>query len=201
MLKKQLVWFKNHYFKKSYYFTQRFKNIHLSGFDLIARCTRSNILPCLILLRYDWIQQFIFCIDIIAADKPGKKYRFTIIYNLLSTVFNSRFQLSTQTTALKGLYTIYILYASATWSERELWDMFGIFVLFHLDLRRLLTDYGFDGYPLRKDFPLTGYKEVLYSDFNKNVIYRSVELIQDYRIYKFLNPWKRKNKCYQLIFL
>ena len=179
MIKKQLLFLQLSQGIKSNYFINRFKKIHLNIFDFEARCTRSNIVTCLILLRYDWMQQFIYCIDIIAADKPGKKYQFTIVYNLLSLIFNIRYQLITQTSSLKGLNTIYILYASATWSERELWDMFGIFILEHLDLRRLLTDYGFEGYPLRKDFPLTGYKEVLYSDFDKNVIYRPVELIQD----------------------
>jgi NADH:ubiquinone oxidoreductase subunit C len=189
MLKKQLYIFKIFYIFKNIYFGNRFKNMYIVAFDLLARCTRSNILYGLLLLRYEWLHQFIICIDIVSFDKPGKKYPFTIIYHLLSLIYNIRFQLLTQTTALKGLNTISILYKNANWSERELWDIFGIFILFHTDLRRLLTDYGFEGYPLRKDFPLTGYKEVLYSDFNKNVIYRSTELIQNYRIYKFSNPW------------
>jgi len=143
-------------------------------------------------LRYDWYHQLQFCIDIVAVDQPGKDYRFTIIYCLASITYNTRYQLLTQTSPLKGLETICMIYLSANWSEREVWDIFGLFILFHPDLRRILTDYGFKGFPLRKDFPLTGYKELMYSDFSAKTVYRNVQLIQDFRNHDYNNPWIRE---------
>jgi NADH:ubiquinone oxidoreductase subunit C len=125
----------------------------------------------------------------LSYDQPGKSYRFTIIYYLLSLTYNIRYNLFIQTTALLGCETISAIYSSANWSERELWDIFGIFIFLHPDLRRLLTDYGFQGFPLRKDFPLSGYKELLYSDFTNQTEYKKVSLIQGLRTYKYGNPW------------
>lgn len=128
--------------------------------------------------------------DIIAYDQPGKVYRFTIIYYLLSLTYNNRLQLITQTNELKGLDSAVMLYSSANWSEREVYDMYGIMFMSHPDLRRILTDYGFSGFPLRKDFPLTGYQELVYSDYSKTTEYRPVELTQDFRKTTYDKPWK-----------
>jgi len=119
--------------------------------------------------------------DIIAYDEPGKTYRFTVIYYLLSLSYNSRLQLITQTSDLKGLDSSIVVYSGNNWSEREVYDMYGILFLQHPDLRRILTDYGFKWYPLRKDFPLTGFVELVYSDFSKMTDYRPVELAQELR--------------------
>jgi NADH:ubiquinone oxidoreductase subunit C len=127
--------------------------------------------------------------DLIVFDQPGKIYRFTLIYYLLSILYNSRFQILIQTDTLKSIESIYMLFKSANWSEREVWDMFGIFILFHPDIRRILTDYGFKWFPLRKDFPLTGIKEMNYSDFIKNTKYFRVELMQDFRNTDYNKLW------------
>lgn len=119
------------------------------------------------------------CVDIIAYDQPGKKFRFTVIYYLLSVVYNTRLHIVSQLGDIQGLETIYMLYKSANWSEREVWDMFGILFFYHPDLRRILTDYGFSGFPIRKNFPVSGYKELFYSDFIKNTKYRALELLQE----------------------
>lgn len=154
------------------------------------RTVKHNIPTVLLTLKYDWYKQFISCMDIIAYDQPGKVYRFTIIYYLLSLTYNSRLQLITQTNELKGLDSVIMLYSSANWSEREVYDMFGIMFLYHPDLRRILTDYGFSGFPLRKDFPLTGYQELVYSDYSKTTEYRNVELTQEFRKTTYEKPWK-----------
>lgn len=157
--------------------------------ELSFRVVKKNISNLLLFFKIDWLHLFSICIDIIAVDQPGKKYRFTIIYYLLSIFYNVRIQIFTQTTALAGLDTISMLYKSANWSEREVWDLFGIIFWYHPDLRRILTDYGFSGFPLRKDFPLTGFKELIYSDFSKKTKYRKVEIAQEFRTFFFFNPW------------
>lgn len=168
----------------------RVKKQYLTNADFSLRMTKNNVPTTLLALKYDWYKQFISCMDIIAYDQPGKVYRFTIIYYLLSLTYNSRLQLITQTNELKGLESVVMLYSSANWSEREVWDMYGIIILYHPDLRRILTDYGFSGFPLRKDFPLTGYQELVYSDYIKNTEYRNVELTQEFRRTDYNKAWK-----------
>ena len=124
--------------------------------------------------------------DIVPLDQPGKIFRFTIIYHFLSLMFNSRYQLLTQTQELLGVETASALYLSSNWSEREMWDIFGIMSYNHPDLRRLLTDYGFHWFPLRKDFPVSGYKEVCYSELVKKIVYKKVEFAQAMRVFTFL---------------
>lgn len=140
-------------------------------------------------LKTDFNYQFKHLIDIIALDQPGKKFRFTIIYCLLSTTYNQRIQIALQTDELTAITSMTSLYKNANWSEREIWDLYGIKFLNHPDLRRLLTDYGFEGFPMRKDFPLSGYKEVIYSDTLKSIKYDKIELTQAYRNFKYFNPW------------
>lgn len=161
--------------------------------ELVYFIVKKNISLFLTFFKFDWLHQFSMCIDLVVYDQPGKKFRFTVIYYLLSITYNTRLHLVSQIGDLQALETIYLLYKSANWSEREVWDMFGILILYHPDLRRILTDYGFSGFPLRKNFPVSGYKELFYSDFIKNTKYRSVELLQARKDYIYSANWVKKN--------
>ncbi len=127
--------------------------------------------------------------DITAIDYPNKKNRFVVVYQFLSVTHNQRIRLLTHINEHDTLQSLSSIYQSAIWAEREIWDMFGIYVDGHPDLRRILTDYGFHGHPLRKDFPLTGFSEVKYDPDNRKVVYNKVELTQDYRDFDFNSPW------------
>lgn len=133
--------------------------------------------------------QFKILSDLTAADYPEKKNRFEIIYNLLSITYNTRITIITYIDEIISVDSITSIYKCANWFEREVWDMFGIFFLNNKDLRRILTDYGFKGHPLRKDFPLTGYIEVRYDYTEKRVITEKVSLAQDYRDFTFSSNW------------
>lgn len=128
-------------------------------------------------------------LDIVAVDYPTKTKRFEITYILLSVQFGFRTAVRTQVCLNEGLSTITGLFTAAAWLEREIWDMFGVFFFGSNDLRRILTDYGFRGHPLRKDFPLTGYLEIRYSDEEQAIVHESVQLTQEFRVYKFTNPY------------
>ena len=128
--------------------------------------------------------------DITAVDFPERKQRFELIYQLLSVKWNQRVRLITSLGEGEIAPSVTALFTSANWAEREIWDMFGIFFDGHGDLRRLLTDYGFEGHPLRKDFPLTGHVEVRYDPDEGRVIYEAVELMQEYRDFDFESPWE-----------
>ena len=141
-------------------------------------------------LHMNSIINFDQLIDITAVDYPEKKFRFEVIYLLLSTDLNQRLMIKTKIGEGDYLPTSVNIFKSANWSEREIWDMFGIFFSDHPDLRRLLTDYGFEGHPLRKDFPLTGRVEVKYDPELRRVIYEPVDLVQEYRDFDFLRPWE-----------
>ena len=127
--------------------------------------------------------------DITAIDYPNKRNRFTLVYQFLSVSNNQRIRLICSISKNDIIFSISKLYMSALWAERELWDMFGIYVEGHPDLRRILTDYGFQGHPLRKDFPLTGFDEVSYETESRKVVYNKVKLTQDYRDFDFSSPW------------
>jgi NADH-quinone oxidoreductase subunit C len=129
-------------------------------------------------------------IDIAGVDYPADDKRFELVYLLLSHEFNSRIKISVKFEIGKKINSIVNIFPSANWMEREVFDMFGIEFQNHPDLRRILTDYNFDGYPLRKDFPLTGFKEVRYSEKDKKVIYEPVKLEQEYRDFDFQSPWE-----------
>jgi NADH/F420H2 dehydrogenase subunit C len=147
------------------------------------------LLNVLRFLRDSSVCSFKLLMDITAVDYPHRSERFEVIYNLLSVKYNARILVITSVDELTPLVSITSLYNSAGWYEREVYDMFGIFFINHPDLRRILTDYGFEGYPLRKDFPLTGYTEVRYDDEQKRIVSEDVELAQQYRNFDFLNPW------------
>ena len=129
-------------------------------------------------------------IDLTAVDYPGNKKRFILIYNLLSVSKNFRIKVKIKTNEDNPVPSVTEVYPCANWYEREVWDLFGIRFSGHPDLRRILTDYNFKGFPLRKDFPLTGFNEVRYSEKEKKVIYEPVKLEQNYRDFDFSSPWE-----------
>lgn len=141
-------------------------------------------------LKYHTQYQYEQLIDLTAVDKLKSDDRFYLFYQLLSLRFNRRLTVCVNNLGLlASLESINFLYESAGWLEREVWDMFGIFFFGHSDLRRILTDYGFKGFPLRKDFPLSGFSEVRYDDEIKLVFYEPLELSQEFRFFDALNPW------------
>lgn len=134
--------------------------------------------------------EFAVLIDICGVDWPQREKRFDVVYNLLSLTKNRRIRVKLQTDEITAVPSVVALYPAANWFERETFDMYGITFSEHPDLRRLLTDYGFSGYPLRKDFPLTGYSEVRYDEELKRVVYQPVELVQEFRDFDFMSPWE-----------
>lgn len=132
-------------------------------------------------------------VDLSFIDYPERKYRFELFYHLLSFHYNNRLTITTSFPEGVYLDSITNIFPGANWYERESWDMFGGFFRNHPDLRRMLTDYGFKGHPLRKDFPLTGYIEVRYDDFLKRILYEEVSLAQEYRIFSLENNWTEIN--------
>ena len=129
-------------------------------------------------------------IDICGADYPKRARRFDVVYHLLSLTKNIRVRLKVQTDEVVPVPSIRSVYPNADWYEREAFDMYGVLFSGHPDLRRLLTDYGFEGHPLRKDFPMTGHVEVRYDEEQKRVVYEPVKLVQEYRKFDFLSPWE-----------
>jgi len=130
-----------------------------------------------------------FC-DLCAIDYPWNMCRFELIYNLWSLRYNIRYFILFYLQNFQMLFSGITYYSNLNWVEREIWDLFGIFSKNNFDLRRILTDYGFTGYPLRKDFPLSGYIELVYSDISNTIIYNNLELMQDFRIFQFSSPWE-----------
>lgn len=133
---------------------------------------------------------FISLIDVCGVDYPQRELRFDVVYHLLSPTRNLRIRLKLETDEVTPVPSITSILPGADWFEREAYDMYGILFTGHPDLRRLLTDYGFEGHPLRKDFPLTGYVEVRYDDQQKRVVYEPVKLTQEFRDFDFLSPWE-----------
>ncbi len=129
-------------------------------------------------------------VDICGVDYPARSKRFEVVYNLLSFQQNLRIRVKVEADEDTPVPSVVELFPSANWYEREAWDMYGIYFSDHPDLRRLLTDYGFSGHPLRKDFPLTGFVEVRYSEEQKRVVYEPVKLTQDFRTFDFMSPWE-----------
>ena len=127
-------------------------------------------------------------------DYPENLYRFQIVYELLSVKFNSRIRFKVLTDELTPLNSVEKIFSAASWWECEIWDMFGVFFLNQHNLVRLLTDYGFQGYPLRKDFPLSGFTELRYNITKNRVVYENIELAQEYRTFEFISPWENFTK-------
>jgi NADH-quinone oxidoreductase subunit C len=160
------------------------------GGELSITVNRDDIIAVLKFLRDDVNCQFKLMMDLCGVDYPEEEERFCVVYNLLSLPHNLRIRVKLWTGEDEPVPSATAVYSAANWWEREAWDLYGIYFTDHPDLRRILTDYGFEGHPLRKDFPLTGYVEIRYDDEQKRVVYEPVKLVQDFRSFDFLSPWE-----------
>ncbi len=158
--------------------------------ELMITVHASAIVKVLTFLRDDSACMFKQLMDICGVDWPGRAQRFEVVYNLLSLKHNQRVRVKVSTDEDTPVPTVVGVFSAAGWFERETWDMYGVAFNGHPDLRRLLTDYGFEGHPLRKDFPLTGYVEVRYDDAQKRIVYEPVKLVQEFRNFDFVSPWE-----------
>ncbi len=158
--------------------------------ELTIEARADQIVKVLTFLRDDGECQYRQLIDVTAVDYPARARRFDVVYHLLSMTHNQRARVIVQTDESTPMPSVTGVHRGAEWFERETWDMYGVMFTGHPDLRRILTDYGFDGHPLRKDFPLTGYVEVRYSEDEKRVVYEPVSLRQDFRNFEFMSPWE-----------
>ena len=156
--------------------------------NVTAKVTR--LLDVVKFLRDDSSCRFVSFIDVTATDYPERANRFDVVYHFMSPYKNTRIRLKIEANETTEVPSIIGLFPGADWFEREAFDFYGILFTGHPDMRRILTDYGFDGYPLRKDFPLTGYREVRYDDEQKRVVYEPVKLNQEFRNFDFLSPWE-----------
>lgn len=169
------------------------EKVYFNGNDLVMSISsKESLLKVVYCLKKHTEFQFTQLIDLYGIDYPLKKERFELQYVLWSHLFNIRLRIKVRVEGDQGIDSLTTLYPSANWLERECWDMFGIFFLNHPDLRRILTDYGFDGFPLRKDFPVSGFVEVHYNEDQNKIVYEGVELTQEYRLFHFLSPWEKK---------
>lgn len=161
--------------------------------EIILYVHRENLKKVLTFLKEHSNTRLKVLIEACGADYPHRAQRFEVVYQLLSVDFNKRVSLKVVTDEITPIESVTDIYSSAGWFEREIWDMYGIHFRNHPDLRRILTDYGFEGHPLRKDYPLTGYSEVRYDDTQKRVITEPLELNQEFRYFDFSSPWISKN--------
>lgn len=161
--------------------------------ELIVITEADSIVPLLTFLRDDERCLFTQVVDLTAVDYPERPKRFEVVYNLLSFVHNLRLRVKLSVDEETPVPTVVEQHPGANWFEREVWDMYGIHFKGHPDLRRILTDYGFEGHPQRRDFPLTGYVELRYSEEQKRVVYEPVKLNQAFRSFDFLSPWEGPN--------
>ena len=169
--------------------------VSVTGYDIAKGelnmfALRQDIAKVLQFLRDDRECQFKMLIDITAVDRPAEEERFEIVYNLLSMPQNMRVRVKVRAGENVPVPSVFKVFSSAVWYEREVWDMFGIPFSDNPDLRRILTDYGFEGHPLRKEFPLTGHVEVRYDSEQRRVVYEPVQLVQDFRDFDFTSPWE-----------
>jgi NADH-quinone oxidoreductase subunit C len=162
----------------------------LSFGELTLTAEAKDIVRMLAYLRDDPECAFTILIDICGVDYPSRPRRFDVVYHLLSIAKNRRVRIKIETEETAPVPSVVSVHPGADWFEREAFDMYGILFTGHPDLRRILTDYGFTGYPLRKDFPLTGYVEVRWDDEQKRVVYEPVRLVQEFRDFDFLSPWE-----------
>jgi NADH-quinone oxidoreductase subunit C len=158
--------------------------------ELCVTINKKGIVPFLIVLRDDKAFGFKQLVDLCGADYPDRPERFEVIYNLLSLAHNMRIRVKLTTDENTPVDSVVSVFSSAGWFERETWDMYGIYFNNNPDLRRILTDYGFEGHPLRKDFPLTGFVELRYDEELRRVVYEPVKLQQDFRVFDAMSPWE-----------
>lgn len=158
--------------------------------EVVAEAGRDGLVALMTTLRDDPRFAFEQAMDICGVDWPDRSERFDVVYNLLSVSLNQRLRVIVTTDEATPVPSVHEVWPVATWWERETWDLFGVVFSGQPDLRRILTDYGFEGHPLRKDFPLTGYVEVRYDEERKSVVYEKVKLVQDFRNFDFVSPWE-----------
>ena len=165
-------------------------SVEIAKGEVVALAARDALPGLMMALRDDKRFAFEQMMDVCGVDWPERAERFDVVYNLLSVSLNQRARVIVTTDADAPVPSVCGIWPVATWWEREAWDLFGIVFSGQPDLRRILTDYGFEGHPLRKDFPLTGYVEVRYDEERKQVVYEKVRLTQDFRNFDFLSPWE-----------
>ena len=170
------------------------KSCEIVNNELMVTVHPDFVLPMCHFLKKNSLTRCSQLIDMTAVDYPDRDARFTVVSNFLSVDLNARLRLKTEVDGLTSIESITSIYPCAAWWERETWDMFGIFFTGHPDLRRILTDYGFQGHPLRKDFPLSGYTEVRYDTTEKRVISEPLQLAQEFRSFDFASPWESLDK-------
>lgn len=163
--------------------------IFLRQYELDVRLSFKRYTLFFLFLRNHSLTRYRMLTDLVVYDTPGELNRFTLVYCLLSEKFNTRIRVQLQLSELDSIRSLSNIYKNANWLEREAWDFFGIFFIGHRDLRRILTDYGFSGHAFRKDFPLTGFTEIYYSDYYKRIIHCPSVLVQEYRNFDFENSW------------
>jgi NADH/F420H2 dehydrogenase subunit C len=164
----------------------------ISKEEVIIFTNTTNLVSLLTFLRDHTNSQYKMLVDITAVDYPEREERFEVVYLLLSVKYNSRIIVKVAVDEITPIPSVENIFPNAGWYERETFDMFGIFFQENKDLRRILTDYGFEGYPLRKDFPLSGYTEVRYDDSVRRVVVEPLELTQEFRLFDFASPWDKK---------
>ncbi len=158
--------------------------------ELVVYAVRDQIMSLMRFLRSDSQCRFETLADLCAVDYPERAERFEVVYHMLSMSLNQRIRVKVSTDEESPVPSLVELFPCANWNEREAFDMYGVLFSGHPDLRRILTDYGFEGHPLRKDFPLTGHVEVRYDEVEKRVVYQPVKLVQEYRNFDFMSPWE-----------
>ena len=163
---------------------------HVAVGELTLEAEASDIVRVMTYLRDDPTCEFKTLVDICGVDWPQREKRFDVVYHLLSLTRNQRIRVKLQVGEDEAVPSIVTVFPAANWFEREAFDMYGMAFAEHPDLRRILTDYGFSGHPLRKDFPLTGFVEVRYDDELKRVVYQPVQLVQEFRDFDFMSPWE-----------
>ena len=169
------------------------RSVRVEKGEVVADADRDALVTLMTVLRDDERFAFEQVMDICGVDWPERAERFDVVYNLLSVSLNQRLRVIVTTDENTAVPSVHTVWPVATWWEREAWDLFGIVFSGQPDLRRILTDYGFEGHPLRKDFPLTGFVEVRYDDDQKRVVYEPVKLKQEFRSFDFLSPWEGMN--------
>src|SRR4051794_20455148 len=165
-------------------------NVSIAYGELTVAAEAARILDVLTFLRDDPACRFVSFIDVCGADYPTREKRFDVVYHLLSPKKNTRIRVKIETDEATPVASCVNVFPGALWFERETYDLYGVLFTGHPDMRRLLTDYGFDGHPLRKDFPMTGFVEVRWDDEVKRVVYQPVRLTQEFRNFDFLSPWE-----------
>jgi len=158
--------------------------------ELAVAARREGLLRVLTFLRDDPQCLFKQLVELCGVDWPERAQRFDVVYNLLSLKHNQRIRVKVETDEATPIASAVPVFSAAGWFEREVWDLYGVLFSEHPDLRRILTDYGFEGHPLRKDFPLTGYVELRYDEEQKRVVYEPVKLVQEFRRFEFTSPWE-----------